>query len=89
MHLVITDLGILANSLCALIVITHSDLTLTTKTLGPEAFEGWRGAGHAVVGEEEPEAEDWLGEDVKNGVGNNLGINVGDAGTVSNAPDTA
>lgn len=40
------------------------------------------------MSEEQPEAEDWFGEDVKNGVGNDFGINVDDTSTISNTPDT-
>jgi hypothetical protein len=40
------------------------------------------------VGEEKPKAEDWLRENVKDGVGNDFGINVCDACAVGNTPDT-
>ena len=43
---------------------------------------------HGIVCEEKPEAEDWLGQDVKNGVGDDLGINVDVAGSIGNTPDT-
>lgn len=39
------------------------------------------------MGEEEPEAEDGLGEDIENGVGNDLSININLAGAVGNTPD--
>ena len=42
---------------------------------------------HTVMGEEEPEAKDWLGEDIKDGVGNDLGINASDAATIGNTPN--
>ena len=38
--------------------------------------------------EEKPEAEDWLSQDVKNGVGDNLGVDIDVAGSVGNTPDT-
>lgn len=41
------------------------------------------------MGEEEPETEDGLGEDVKNSVGNDLGVEANKAATVSNTPDAA
>lgn len=44
-------------------------------------------ASHAVVGEEEPEAENWLGENVKNGIRDNLGIDTSDTGTIGNTPN--
>lgn len=39
------------------------------------------------MGEEEPEAEDWLGEDIKNSIGNDLSIETNHASTVGNTPD--
>lgn len=41
------------------------------------------------MGEEEPEAEHWLSEDVKNGVGNDLSVDVDVAGSISNTPDAS
>lgn len=40
------------------------------------------------MGEEEPGTEDGLGEDVKDGVGDDLLVNGGGAGAVSDTPDT-
>jgi hypothetical protein len=39
------------------------------------------------VGEEEPEAEDWLGQDIENGIGDDLRVKTNDAATIGNAPD--
>lgn len=39
------------------------------------------------MGEEEPEAEDRFGENVKNGIGDNLSIDASDTGTIGNTPD--
>ena len=39
------------------------------------------------MGEEEPEAEDRLGKDVKDSIGNDLGIETDETGAISNAPD--
>jgi hypothetical protein len=44
-------------------------------------------AGHAVMGEQEPEAEDRLGQDVENSVGNDLSIESDKAAAVSDTPD--
>lgn len=58
---------------------------------GQRHYRGKRGidsrAGHAVVGEEKPETEDWLGKDIKDGVGDDFGIEANKAATVSNTPD--
>lgn len=42
---------------------------------------------HAVVGEEEPETKDGLGQDVQNSIGNDLSIDTDHAGTISDTPD--
>ena len=39
------------------------------------------------MGEEEPEAEDGLGENVKNGIGNDLGVDINLARAVGDTPD--
>lgn len=39
------------------------------------------------MSEEEPEAEDWLREDIKNGIGDDFSIETDQASTVGNAPD--
>lgn len=43
--------------------------------------------GHGVMGKQKPEAEDGLGEDVKDGVGHDLSIDIDVAGAISNTPD--
>lgn len=40
------------------------------------------------MSEEEPEAKDRLREDIKNSIRNNLSIDIGDAGSICNTPDT-
>ncbi len=84
-----------------LVVITDADGTVFAQTMGPEAFNvGGAGLvrrivqdgmddlpGHGVMSEEEPESENGLGENVKNGIGDDLGVDVGDAGTISDTPD--
>ena len=71
-----------------LVVVTNADSTLVTETLGPEATNVDVGLGDALVGEEEPCTEDGLSEDVKDGVGDDLLVNGGGAGAVSDTPDT-
>jgi hypothetical protein len=44
-------------------------------------------ARHAVMGEEEPEAKDWLGKDIENSVGNDLSVETNDTCTIGNSPD--
>ena len=39
------------------------------------------------MGEEEPEAKDGLGKDVKDSIADDLGVNINVAGAISNTPD--
>lgn len=41
------------------------------------------------MGEQKPEAEDWLGEDVKNSIGHDLSVETDKTATVGNTPDAA
>jgi len=50
--------------LLSFIIVTNSDAALASEAIGPESLERWRGARHAIVSEEEPEAEDGLGQDI-------------------------
>jgi len=43
---------------------------------------------HRIVSEQEPEAKDGLGENVKDGVCDDLGIDANVARTIGNTPDT-
>lgn len=40
------------------------------------------------MSEQKPEAEDGLGENIENGVGNDLGVHIDLAGAVGDTPDT-
>jgi hypothetical protein len=39
------------------------------------------------MGEEEPETEDWLCEHIKDGIGDNLSVDIGETSATSNGPD--
>jgi len=39
------------------------------------------------MGEEEPEAKDWLGKNIEDSVSNNLGVDIDVAGSISDTPD--
>ena len=43
----------------------------------------------AVVGQEKPEAEDWLGQDVQDGIGDDLSVDRHVAGSISDGPDAS
>ena len=73
----------------AFVVVANADAALGAKTVRPEPAELDVGLRQAGVGQQEPKAEDRLGEDVKNGVSDDLSVHGQQAGTVSNAPDAA
>lgn len=85
--LVIANLRHVSDGHLSFIVITNSDAALCAEAIGPESLQGWGGAGHAVVGEQEPEAEDWLGKNIENGVANNLSIETNKSATIGNTPN--
>jgi hypothetical protein len=55
--------------------------------MGPKATDINVDIGHLSMGNKEPCTKDWLGKDIKDSVGNDLLVNSGDAGSVSDAPD--
>ena len=71
------------------VVVTDADLTLTRKSVRPEAADVGVGLGQVRVGDEEPGAKDGFGENVENGVGDYLAVDAHVSGSVRDAPDTA
>ena len=55
--------------------------------MSPEASEINVGLWHVHVSEQEPKAEDGFGKDVKNGVGDDLAINIDLPGTIGDTPN--
>ena len=78
----------LGRGLRTLVIVTDTQGAFLLHSMGPEALEGG-GAGHGVMGEEKPEAEDRLGKNVEYSVGDNLGIDVDVSGAISNTPDAS
>jgi hypothetical protein len=70
------------------IVITETERALAAKSVGPETSKVNVGLGHLRVGNKEPDAKDGLGEDVKNGVSDDFGVDRDLARSVGNTPDT-
>lgn len=70
-------------------VIANADGALSGDAVGPETVNGDGAARHGVVRRQQPEAEDGLGEDVEDAVGDDLGVDVGQTRAVADAPDTA
>jgi len=73
--------------LSTLVIVTDTDGTLVGESVGPEATEVNVHLGGAGVGEQQPSTEDWLGEDVEDGVGDDLLIDVHLAAAIGNTPD--
>ena len=87
-----------------LVIITNTDCAILGHAVSPEAFNGGGAGrlsaivvftrkqaslpGHSIMGEEKPKSEDGLGEDIEDGVGNDLSIDVDVARPISNAPNT-
>lgn len=74
--------------LSTLLVITNAERALVVETVSPEATDLNVGLRHVLVGKEEPKTEDWLGKNVKDGVGDDLSVNAGLAGAIGDTPDT-
>jgi len=70
-----------------LVVITNSESSLAAEALGPESLKGWRSARHAVMGEQEPETEDWFGKDVQNGVSDDFLVDIDHMATFGETPN--
>ncbi len=72
----------MTRNLCLLIIKT--DVTLTSEALAPEALDG---GDVLAVGQQEPEAENGLGQDIEDGIGDDLSVDRPLASTISNTPD--
>ena len=70
------------------IVLADADSTLAAEAVGPEAVELSIALAHVGVSNKEPGTETSLSEDIKDGVGNDLSVDAGLAGTVGDTPDT-
>jgi hypothetical protein len=70
----------------ALIIITNTDAALRAETMGPETTELNIAVGQFGVGDEQPGAEDGLGQDIKDSVGNDFLVNIEKTGTIGNTP---
>jgi len=69
------------------LVVIDTDAAFAGETLAPETVNGRGGGWHSIMSEEQPETENRLGEDVKDGVTDDLTINREGAGTISKTPD--
>ena len=65
----------LSTCLSTLIVVSDANATFRAEAMSPEAANGSSG-GQSIVREEKPEAEDRLGKNVKNGISDDLTVNV-------------
>lgn len=70
------------------VILTDADSTLAAEAVGPESVKLSIALAHVGVDNEEPGTKDSLGENIEDGVGNDLSVNADLAGTVGNTPDT-
>lgn len=68
--------------------IANANGTFLGKAIGPETFNGSSGARHLVMRSQQPESEDGLGQNIEDGVADDLSIHVHQAGSITNAPNT-
>lgn len=71
------------------VIVAKADRALASKAVSPEAAKFNVGLWDVGVGQEKPDTEDGLSQNVKNGVGNDLSVNGKVSGAVGNTPDTA
>jgi hypothetical protein len=74
-------------ALRALVIIANTDAALRGESVSPEATEINIGLRHLCMSKKEPCTEDWLGKNVKYGIGNNLLVDIEDKRSVSDGPD--
>jgi len=67
------------------LIVIDADGSLAAQTVAPPSING--GSSITAVGEQEPETEDWLGKNVKDGIGNDFTINRPLASTITNTPN--
>jgi hypothetical protein len=70
------------------IVLADADSALAAETVGPEAVELNVALSDVSMSNEEPCTKDTLGEDIEDGVSNDLTVDAGLASTVGDTPDT-
>lgn len=80
--------GPLRDASLSSLVLIKADGALGDEALGPVAVEFNIGLRNPAVSKQKPEAEDWLGENVEDGVGDDLGIDRCFPGSIGNAPHT-
>jgi len=73
--------------LCTLIIVTNAESALGANSMGPEATKLNAALWEFGVREKKPEPENWLREDVKDSISNNLLVDAEDAGSIGNTPN--
>jgi len=77
----------IVGDLCALIIVTYTESTLSADSVSPEATEINAALRELGMSEEEPETEDWLRQDIEDSVGQNFLVDAKDAGSVGYTPN--
>lgn len=69
------------------LIIANSDAALAAKAVCPESLKSWLGAGHSVVGKDEPSTKDWLGKNIEDGIAKDFSVESDKSTTISNTPN--
>jgi hypothetical protein len=70
------------------VILTKADGTLASEAVSPEAVELDVTLAHLGVSDQQPGTKDTLGQDIQDGVGNDLAIDTNPAGAIGKTPDT-
>lgn len=70
------------------VVLTETYRSVPVEAVGPESAKLNIALAQVSVGNQEPGTKDTLGQDVEDGVGNNLAVNANPASTIGKTPDT-
>jgi len=83
-HLVQSVTVAFEKEVLCLITVLEAETTLGLKSMGPETVNG---TSVVSVSTEQPGTKDWLGQDIKNSIGDDLGINRPETSSITNSPD--
>jgi len=67
------------------LIVIDADGSLASQTVAPPSINGCSSI--TAMGEQEPETEDWLGKNIKNGIGDDFTINRPLASSITNTPN--
>lgn len=71
------------------VILAEADSTFPVEAVGPESGKLNIALAKVLVGDQEPGTKDTLGQNVEDGVGNDLTVNTNLTSTVGKTPDTS